>query len=390
VEQDTDAQGVEVVTVTRSPGDYGAVAFVGDAPDLELSSMTGDPVDFFGAVRAVRRLPDGALLVADGQKGTIGIFSADGDPVSTMGGQGEVPGLFRTLSHVPLVNEDSIWVWDQQASRLTVFERDGAVARATRLSPPAGDITFQRAFVFSDRTLMGAADGRIANPPPRSDPGHILQRDSIHLVRYTQTGGLVGPLLSFLGPESLRVWQAPEPNVVMSLVAPLPFRRNASFAVLGDRIVGGANDRFEIRWWNADGQLERITRFTSYDEPIPPAAVAELRERWLEEAGSSPQRIELVELAFDEAPVPEVLPAFSAIMAGTDGRVWVREHDLHVEGSPRWWAFDPDRGIPIGWLELLPDLEVHEIGPDYVLGVYRDVTGLPSVRRYPLRAAGQE
>ena len=50
----------------------------------------------------------------------------------------------------------------------------------------------------------------------------------------------------------------------------------------------------------------------------------------------------------------------------------------------KWWAFDPDRGVPEGWLEVPADLEVHEIGEDHVLAVGRDFTGLPFVRRYLL------
>ena len=77
-------------------------------------------------------------------------------------------------------------------------------------------------------------------------------------------------------------------------------------------------------------------------------------------------------------------PAFQSVLVGQDGRVWVREHDLHADGAPKWWAFDPDRGVPEGWLEVPADLEVHEIGEDHVLAVWRDFTGLPFVRRYLL------
>ena len=377
----TDASGTEIVTLTGAPGDYGSIGSLAAAPDLEIASLTGSDVDFLGAIRAVRTLPDGSLIVADGQKGLIGLFDPEGDPVGTMGGLGEVPGLFRTLSTVPFVSGDSVWVWDEMSDRMTVFSTDGSVARSMMLPPPAS-FEFQKVFVLPNGGLLGSSEGRVVFPTMGIQMGSTLQRDSVHLVLYSPTGAMMRPLVSFPGAESLQVLLSTRPNQVTSITLPLPFQRNGPFAVTDEWIVGGANDRFELSWWSHEGDLERVTRFPSYDRPVSAAEVDALRGEWLEQAGGSPQSVEMVEMSFSEAAIPELLPAFQTVLVGQDGRVWVREHDLHADGAPKWWAFDPDGGVPEGWLEVPANLEVHEIGEDYVLAVWRDFTGLPFVRRY--------
>jgi hypothetical protein len=384
VERTVDASGTEIVTITRSPDDFDAIGTLAAEPDLQIASVTDNPVDIFGSIRGIRAFPDGQIVVADGQQSRLAFFAADGTPVSVLGARGEAPGQFRSLSRISMVNADSLWVWDQQAERVTVFERDGTVARLMRLVHPDPDRSYARTFVLADRSFLGVSDARIAPPPNQFETGHDFQRDTVQVVHHGDLGSVIGSVASFPGADNLRVWQSPQPNVTMSLVAPLPFRRAGHYTLVDELVVGGPNDRFELSWWNLDGDLARVTRFPANDRPITSEDVTALRNQWLSDAGDSEARIELVEIAFDEAPIPDVFPAFGQIVTSRDGYVWVREHDLVVEGSPRWWRFDAAGGATDGYVEFPADLEVHEIGADHVLGVWRDQTGLQHVRRYAL------
>jgi hypothetical protein len=65
---------------------------------------------------------------------SISRFAADGSWIGTLGGEGDAPGKFRRIRAVAGHN-DSLYVFDQRTSRLTVFTPAGALARTAPTSP---------------------------------------------------------------------------------------------------------------------------------------------------------------------------------------------------------------------------------------------------------------
>jgi hypothetical protein len=174
-------------------------------------------------------------------------------------------------------------------------------------------------------------------------------------------------------------------DFMMAVTAQLPLGRDAAYGVLDDGIVGGPNDRFELRHWNFGGELLRLSRFPPLDVELTDADVGELKADAIEEAGGVPERIEHVEAVFGPDLVPDFRPAFGRIVVGEGGRVWVEEYDPWASETKRWWLYDDRTGELVGTLELPAGLEVHEFGSDVVLGVFRDGTGLAHVRRHALQ-----
>ncbi len=66
-----------------------------------------------------------------------------------------------------------------------------------------------------------------------------------------------------------------------------------------------------------------------------------------------------------------------------DGYLWVRAYDVPGHEANSWSVFDAE-GTLLGAVELPSDLEPHDIGPDYVLGVWRDADDVEHVRMYAL------
>lgn len=80
---------------------------------------------------------DGRLFVVDSDDVSVKEFSASGEPLRTLGGRGERPGQFLNPSDVAVSAAGEVWVSDLRAPRVTVFGRDGALARTIELEHPA-------------------------------------------------------------------------------------------------------------------------------------------------------------------------------------------------------------------------------------------------------------
>lgn len=381
VERATDAQGVEIVTVRGTADAWGSVGTVAAEPDLDIVSPDpDDPWSFFGSVSALRGFDDGSFVVSDGQSATLYFFGAEGTLVGEAGGQGDAPGRFRAVSAIPHVSGDTVWVWDAPSSRITVYTRDGWMAGTTNI---LATTRLTQAYVMPDRSYLGVSrDRALAGMLAAGD--RLPQRDTVRFSRVEPNGVVTGPVLEMPGEEWLRIQYAAANDFVMSVTAQLPIGRNAAYAVLPDGVVGGSNDRFEISRWDADGNLLRTSRFPDLDERLTLERIEQLRDLWIEDAENQAERIEHIEMVFDPELAPEMRPAFRRLVQDMQGRVWVQENDPWQPDRPRWWVFDDEAGVLVGHVDFPAEFEVHEIGPDYVLGVHRDFTELAHVRRYQL------
>ncbi len=63
--------------------------------------------------------------------------------------------------------------------------------------------------------------------------------------------------------------------------------------------------------------------------------------------------------------------------------MWVREYDLPGNEANNWWVFDAE-GTLQGTLGLPPRFQPLDIGPDYILGLWRDADDVEHVRLYGL------
>jgi hypothetical protein len=116
-----DSAGVRIVSngpltdaAVRIDGE--PVARVGWAPGgLEFAEVTA------GAF-----LGDSSVVVFDGGDQTLHILSPTGVPLARVGRSGDGPGEFRAGEAVEVLAGDTLVVFDEGASRISLFDREGA------------------------------------------------------------------------------------------------------------------------------------------------------------------------------------------------------------------------------------------------------------------------
>jgi hypothetical protein len=93
-----------------------------------------------------------------------------------------------------------------------------------------------------------------------------------------------------------------------------------------------------------------------------------------------------------DIPLPSHLPAFGrsnrllrplAVQIDQDRNLWVLEFNVLEPDQRRWTLFDTD-GQLLGSIELPDRLDLLQVGPEYVLGLWRDVDDVEYVRLYEL------
>jgi hypothetical protein len=139
-------------------------------------------------------------------------------------------------------------------------------------------------------------------------------------------------------------------------------------------------------------------------EPVPADAKDEYRRRYREsndptdptmpQAGRDRRRAEIEQLV-----IADTLPAFRTFVASTDGYLWVEPHAAAANVAPDsrdrdgpeprlWSVFDPS-GRWLGTIVTPGGFSIHEIGNDYVLGVWRNELDVSFVRLYRILKPGQ-
>ena len=165
-----------------------------------------------------------------------------------------------------------------------------------------------------------------------------------------------------------------------------PFRR-ATYIVPGpEGIVVGSNDRLEYLIYDATGSPRLLVRAPEFDLPIEAEEVSRIRASKLEGANDSPEIRRRVEATFSDFPLPELRPAFSDIRVSREGEVWLAEYEYEADSVSTWVVLDV-QGTLLGRVEVPPGFQIHEIGEDYLLGVWKDELGVPFVRRYRIGLA---
>lgn len=165
-----------------------------------------------------------------------------------------------------------------------------------------------------------------------------------------------------------------------------PFSGGTVRLVRGHRIYAGSAERYELQVYDVQGALERVVRLHGRDLTITESLKEAYRESWLGEAGEDPGAARELEAAVADLTFPERAPAYLGVLVQVDSEdhLWVPQYPLvHDAGPPGWDVFDPE-GRFLGTVDVPEGLQVQQIGPDFILGVWRDDMMVPYVRMYGL------
>lgn len=335
-------------------------------PAIQVGNIQGDPGHTLYGVEHSARLPDGGVLVANTGLGELKIYDAQGTYVRTVTLPESLSsdGPVQPMYVVPLPG-DSVLVALANGG-LAVMSPIGLLAR-TVPPPPARDGVMEQipAGVFGDGTLLM----RGALPFDTVQPG--LRR---HPWRFFRYAGNRNPELT-MGDFGLK------PEIVGEGV--LVFAPEAQYATGDSTLWYGDAERFEIREVAPGGRTLRIIRLDKEPEPVTTADTLTFKHgaiNQLEGMGTPDSALAVV----NEYRYPTTFPTYDRLVVDELGDLWVRHYGWFDLGADKTWSvFGPD-GQYLGDVNTPELLEIHHIGPDYVLGHMAASRGKEAVYIWPL------
>ena len=371
---------------------------VSELPRLQIGSVDGDESSFF-RIADVTRLQDGRFLVANAGSGELKFFDPRGGFLRSFGRRGEGPGEFRNLKKVVEWESGGIAAFDVGLGRVTVLSGDGELERTydvTRKLGEAGISTDIFGFLPNGNlvglrevggegteVVYGTSERRLIFKSPIVQPvlidtagraipfGRPMPGDEVlSEVESSMVGGRIG--LSGVGQ------------------VPFPFLKSAMVAVRGDLIAVGQTSRaLPIFLYSSRGRTiagfgrapvrteDRRTQESWVDEWLTDTAAPGERREWRQ----------LYKAFISSTSAPATIPAFRSLFVQAGEKIWAEVYDPTVteDASSRWDVFAPTGRLSDVWTAVLPPrFRPHEIGSDYVLGVWKDELGIEYVRVYDL------
>lgn len=343
------------------------------APALSVGVVAGDTLEIFDRVVTPFVLPDGRLVVPLGGSRDIRVFTAEGDFAHRLGGEGEGPGEFLSLS-AAWPRGDTIEAFDGELRRLTRFLPDGPVATVQVPGGPFPDMSLGVGPLERGWALGGVAAG---GPGQRDRVEiHHFDRDGAHLGDLGSAGGIVRYVAAGLG-------------------GPEPLSPRSVFASDGIRLYLGDTLEPLIRRVGPVGVPSGEVAWEPTEAVSVPEALEQVIDRAVSRA-SADQRSATRE-RLEGAAVSTELSVFWDFLPDGQGFLWVQPYEPLAHAFPlggtylggtagegAWQVFSAD-GRGVGTITIPAGLVVTQIGPSAVVGILRDDLGVESVRVHRLR-----
>lgn len=389
-----DSAGVELIRGSRSILDTLPVWSIGPEPLLSVGEADADPDQHFGRIAAAIRLEDGGIVVVDGLSFVFSLFSGGGELVRRFGGRGDGPGEFQGVGKVRLLDEGRIGILDTHSRRLSVLDSNGSVVRTTPFPcAPGGPVPrgepapCYAVDILGNGTVLANATQRAGpSPTPALDefqddpPGTIVLAlatdEVVQIVDSVAVAGRTRIVVERGGSRA--VWGTKE------LFAP-----DGRWTATRSGMVVGAGDRYELRYFTANGRLQRVVRLTGEPERASRGHVEAISE-WSETIESA-LASEFAQRYLETVEIDRPLPPFGELRSDGAGRIWAADYfppsPLGPPESILWTVFSED-GVPIARIATGSARDVLDIGGDYILVRETDALNVEHVALYSRDAAG--
>lgn len=372
-----DSAGIEIVT-SREPGwERDSAWRLAADPEVSLS----DTALGLGAIAGLARLAGGAIAVADAEHGTVLVVDREGTVVRRT--PERIAGRrFQRLFWIDAAG-DTVLAYDLGDHRLVSMPPEGAPTVSELRSVAASSFTPLRPVGrFADGSIAAVSGG---SSFPFPGEAYEVRQDSALLLRYAPGGRVRDTLAGVPWGESFGI-ETGEGRRRMMVPLPRPYGRATSAAVGGDRLFVGTGERFEIAVYDTAGRIVRLVRIPVVADSLPRAAVdsyqARVRRR-VAEGDSSAADLALLG-ALERAPYPERVPAYERLLAAPDGTLWVLDAAPMTRETVTWRVFHSS-GRYLGIVPVPARFVVHEVGSDYVLGVWTADGGRREIRLYQIQ-----
>ena len=386
LERDSARVLVATTLGTRARAPVGWV--VDTVPEYQIGEVEGEDPYLFSRIEGVQQLSDGRVVVLDRANCELRFFGTDGVFLEQKGGRGEGPGEFQPNASCylePSPGNDSVHVHSWRfRSTVSFFDDHGRFSHRVRASWDGQNVW----------RVHGVAGGRF-----------LAENRSMPLFNENPAARTAGmspePAMAYYAlfdaDTGVPVWEgafqgAHEYRILSSLYY-LPFDiwpaailgRDGFFLTLGE------NRRPEILEYDLSGSLRRIIRLA---EPVVVPSREDIHKlvefklaRW-DMTTEDREHFTEVQLGdYAEMPLPEIMPVFSRLLVDEVGWLWAELYRFDVRAPMTWLVFGPN-GEGFGSVDMPPDLDVRQIGRDFVLGVWRDELEVEYVRRHALTGRG--
>lgn len=362
-------------------------------PEVSIGELEGPEEYLFGSIWSIAVDNDRNVYVFDEQAQYVRVFDSEGVYMETLGGRGEGPGEFSRAEAIALLPDGRLVVRDPGNMRIEVFGPGTGRTEQWR---------YNSGYAYSMSPLHTDALART----------FLVTRD-------VSRDGFVMHII-VIGPDGTHVDTLPEPSSPLeppiltaefsgegesgSSSAPVPFSPRFQWTVHpSGHFLTGLPSEYRIDLARDDGVL-RIERATD-PAPIHDDERSVQRERVVRSMRNTDPN-----WSWAGPPIPEHKPFYQGLLAGRDGRIWVRlvteshavENENYDPENPfstrviwreplRYDVFEPD-GTYLG-VVVPPDGFSPYPNPvfdgDYVWAVSRDELGVQRVVRYRI-AVGDE
>lgn len=367
-----DSAGIRIMENTAPLWTDAQVWHLSPEPVVNIGGGDTEKEQLFRVAGALR-LDNGWLVVGNAGTHELRFYDESGAYVNASGGEGDGPGEFQRLYWLQHRTADSIVTYDLGQLRVSVFDSNGRPERTVTLRPSeeAALPVAQRMFEDGSFLAVGATSTAI-------QPTDGVSRRDASAYWYSATGDSSLYVGTYPGFE---IFEQVRADGRFGRAA-LFFGRMTHFVVGGNVFYVADNARYEIQVVEPSGSLTAVVRKRHDPVPITSADIELVHERRLAEFADEATR-QRMRRWYREIPEPENFPAFSAIQVDRIGNLWIQHYNSPTDDVPRWDVFD-EGGLWLGTVTMPLRFSPLDIGPDYVLGLWRDADDVEHVRMYEL------
>lgn len=351
-------------------------ALLSEQSVLDLGAADAPPEEQFEYIIDAAQTPDRGFVVADRGRRQLLFFDVSGQHRVTAGGPGEGPGEFQDIGAVEVLG-DSVLAYDWRQRRLSVFSLDGSLIRTVQLEP-----TPDERHPIQFYNLAGTLNGELVLVPWAIMPLGQQEQGPYWDTAAVYVYGLDGSARREIG-EPYRT----EMYVGNQGSTGRPFGARTSVATDGSRLIMGTGTAYEMREYDVGGTLARILRRGWDPRLVTPAATDSLLEHTIRGVGAASRtdpRAQGLVRALESAPLPDQMPAFSALLTDTRGNLWVRCYTPEYEDGTQDWSVFDQSGAWLGDVTTPARFQALAIGGDVILGVWRDPLDVQHFQVYAL------
>jgi hypothetical protein len=371
--QRRDSAGIAIIETPGSAARAPIGWTIGQEPELQLGSAAGQESEYFyqidGRYRGgITGFPDGRIVVVNAGSGELLFFGRDGRFLNRLGIKGDGPGEFgRPPILVPYASNDSLLICDVQNRRCTLFSSDGQMHRSFMPDRPG---------VMVGRVRGASESGIVVTAPLYAAPmaeGHHSWPTAVRWI--SVESGRADNVAQF---NTHSYFVKDLGGIRFEIPVPFTTRPSATVGDQGFVVTGG--DTPDVRAFDNSGRLIRLFRLIEAPRPVTAEDVEGAIDSLVAQfttARSEARRV------YERMDIPTRWPAFQSVRVDRLGWIWAELFRPPHHLTPRWMVFDSS-GVARGVVDLPPGLEIHDIGPDYVLGRWLDDLRVEYVRRYRL------